>query len=131
MSFLITMSQKELHCLEVIQKIYDQRPGPVHWLISFETSRQVTVTSLRHCRHVWFPKLGQAPKPIPLSHSRSGNGKCSSWHLQGLSNKHIGLKLDLHEKTIKHHMTQIFTKLGVSNRTEAAMAFRDEIDPRR
>lgn len=49
----------------------------------------------------------------------------------GLSNKHIGLKLDLHEKTIKHHMTQIFTKLGVSNRTEAAMAFRDEIDRRR
>lgn len=49
----------------------------------------------------------------------------------GLSNKHIGLKLALHEKTIKHHMTQIFTKLGVSNRTEAAMAFRDEIDRRR
>lgn len=49
----------------------------------------------------------------------------------GLSNKHIGLKLDLHEKTIKHHMTQIFTKLEVSNRTEAAMAFRDEIERRR
>ena len=49
----------------------------------------------------------------------------------GLSNKHIGLKLDLHEKTIKHYMTQIFTKLEVSNRTEAAMAFRDELDRRR
>ncbi len=49
----------------------------------------------------------------------------------GLSNKHIGLKLDLHEKTIKHHMTQIFAKLEVSNRTEAAMAFRDEIERRR
>ncbi|MGG6896686.1 MULTISPECIES: response regulator [Rhizobium] len=49
----------------------------------------------------------------------------------GLSNKHIGLKLDLHEKTIKHHMTQIFTKLEVSNRTEAAMAFRDELEKRR
>ncbi|TXI05208.1 MAG: response regulator transcription factor [Rhizobium sp.] len=49
----------------------------------------------------------------------------------GLSNKHIGLKLDLHEKTIKHHMTQIFNKLEVSNRTEAAMAFRDELERRR
>lgn len=49
----------------------------------------------------------------------------------GLSNKHIGLKLDLHEKTIKHHMTQIFAKLEVSNRTEAAMAFRDELEKRR
>ncbi|WP_075292877.1 response regulator [Pararhizobium arenae] len=44
---------------------------------------------------------------------------------QGLSNKHIGLKLDLQEKTVKHHMTQILTKLGVSNRTEAALAWRD------
>ncbi|MBB5576129.1 DNA-binding NarL/FixJ family response regulator [Rhizobium paranaense] len=48
----------------------------------------------------------------------------------GLSNKHIGLKLDLHEKTVKHHMTQIFAKLGVANRTEAAMAFRDALDER-
>jgi len=46
----------------------------------------------------------------------------------GMSNKQIGLKLDLHEKTVKHHMTQIFTKLGVANRTEAAMAFRDALD---
>ncbi|AYG62723.1 response regulator transcription factor [Rhizobium jaguaris] len=48
----------------------------------------------------------------------------------GLSNKQIGLKLDLHEKTVKHHMTQIFTKLGVANRTEAAMAFRDALERR-
>jgi len=48
----------------------------------------------------------------------------------GLSNKQIGLKLDLHEKTVKHHMTQIFTKLGVANRTEAAMAFRDAVEKR-
>ncbi|ACM30218.1 response regulator transcription factor [Agrobacterium sp. SHOUNA12C] len=46
----------------------------------------------------------------------------------GLSNKQIGLKLDLHEKTVKHHMTQIFTKLGVANRTEAAMVFRDALE---
>lgn len=43
----------------------------------------------------------------------------------GLSNKRIARDLDLHEKTIKHHLTRIFTKLNVSNRTEAAMAFRD------
>ncbi|MDK4741202.1 response regulator [Rhizobium sp. LEGMi198b] len=49
---------------------------------------------------------------------------------EGLSNKHIGLKLDLHEKTVKHHMTQIFAKLGVANRTEAAMAFRDALENR-
>lgn len=43
----------------------------------------------------------------------------------GLSNKRIGRELDLHEKTVKHHMTRIFTKLKVSNRTEAAMMLRD------
>ncbi|KQV40019.1 MULTISPECIES: response regulator transcription factor [unclassified Rhizobium] len=43
----------------------------------------------------------------------------------GLSNKCIGRELDLHEKTVKHHMTRIFSKLKVKNRTEAAMALRD------
>ncbi|MBY5357493.1 response regulator transcription factor [Rhizobium leguminosarum] len=44
---------------------------------------------------------------------------------QGLSNKHIGLRLDLQEKTVKHHMTQILSKLGASNRTEAALQWRE------
>ncbi|MGD9479555.1 UNVERIFIED_ORG: response regulator transcription factor (plasmid) [Roseateles sp. XES5] len=43
----------------------------------------------------------------------------------GMSNKHVAIELDLQEKTVKHHMTQILTKLGVANRTEAAMALRD------
>ncbi|SDA99679.1 response regulator transcription factor [Sinorhizobium sp. NFACC03] len=43
----------------------------------------------------------------------------------GMSNKHIAIQLDLQEKTVKHHMTQIMTKLGVGNRTEAAMVLRD------
>ncbi|APO71547.1 response regulator CheY-like domain-containing protein (plasmid) [Rhizobium gallicum] len=46
----------------------------------------------------------------------------------GLSNKEVARKLDLHEKTIKHHMTQVMAKLDVNNRTEAAMVFRDAID---
>jgi DNA-binding NarL/FixJ family response regulator len=41
----------------------------------------------------------------------------------GLSNKEIAIRLDLHEKTVKHHMTAILTKLRASNRTEAAMKF--------
>lgn len=45
----------------------------------------------------------------------------------GLSNKSIAIKLELHEKTIKHHMTRIFTKLGVANRTAAAIAWNEAI----
>jgi DNA-binding NarL/FixJ family response regulator len=45
----------------------------------------------------------------------------------GFSNKQIAIELDLQEKTIKHQMTRIFSKLAVSNRTEAAMVFRDAL----
>jgi two-component system nitrate/nitrite response regulator NarL len=47
---------------------------------------------------------------------------------EGMSNKVIALKLDLMEKTVKHHMTQILSKLRISNRTEAALAWRDAVD---
>ncbi len=46
----------------------------------------------------------------------------------GLSNKRIALELKLQEKTVKHHMTSILSKLNVSNRTEAAMLLRDSRD---
>jgi DNA-binding NarL/FixJ family response regulator len=40
---------------------------------------------------------------------------------QGLTNREIGTRLHLAEKTIKHHMTQVLTKLHVRSRTEAAL----------
>ena len=49
---------------------------------------------------------------------------------EGLSNKRIALKLDLQEKTVKHHMSRILAKLNVSNRTEATMTLRDASDHR-
>jgi len=42
--------------------------------------------------------------------------------VQGLSNKDIATQLGLSEATIKMHITSIFKGLGVSNRTQAAMA---------
>jgi two-component system, NarL family, nitrate/nitrite response regulator NarL len=39
----------------------------------------------------------------------------------GLSNKEIGQKLFLSEKTVKHYMTNILQKLQVRNRVEAAL----------
>lgn len=47
----------------------------------------------------------------------------------GQSNKRVALALDLHEKSIKRYMTQIFRKLQVTNRTEAAMVLRDHHKP--
>lgn len=39
----------------------------------------------------------------------------------GLHNKDIAARLGVHEQTIKNYLSIILTKLGVSNRTEAAL----------
>jgi two-component system, NarL family, nitrate/nitrite response regulator NarL len=39
----------------------------------------------------------------------------------GLSNRDIARKLSISEDTVKHHLTQIFSKTGVSNRLELAL----------
>lgn len=44
----------------------------------------------------------------------------------GRSNLEIGGELDLREKTVKYHMTNIMKKLKVRNRVEAALLAREE-----
>ena len=47
--------------------------------------------------------------------------------VQGRSNKEIGNTLDLSEKTIKHHLTNILQKLRVRNRVEAALMMSNHL----
>lgn len=42
--------------------------------------------------------------------------------VEGMSNRDISTHLFLSEKTVKAHLAAVFRKLGVSNRTQAAMA---------
>lgn len=44
---------------------------------------------------------------------------------EGLTNKGIGKKLGISERTVKAHLTAIFSKLEVSDRTQAAIWVRD------
>ena len=44
---------------------------------------------------------------------------------RGESNKAIARELGLSEHTIKIHISAIFKALGVNNRTEAALAYRE------
>ena len=44
---------------------------------------------------------------------------------EGLTNKGIGKKLGISERTVKAHLTAIFSKLEVSDRTQAANWVRD------
>jgi DNA-binding NarL/FixJ family response regulator len=39
----------------------------------------------------------------------------------GLSNKRIAMRLEISEKTVKAHLTRIYSQLGVADRTEAAL----------
>lgn len=44
---------------------------------------------------------------------------------RGATNKDIAVQLDIVEGTVKNHMTSIFTKLGVTDRTQAALRARE------
>jgi two-component system nitrate/nitrite response regulator NarL len=46
---------------------------------------------------------------------------------RGLSNKEIGLELNIQEKTVKHYMTNILQRLQVRNRVEAALLARNHL----
>lgn len=40
---------------------------------------------------------------------------------QGLANKQIARRLDISERTVKAHLTSVFARIGVSDRTQAAL----------
>ena len=44
---------------------------------------------------------------------------------QGLLNKQIADRLDVQERTVKAHLSAIFERLGVRNRTQAGVVLRE------
>ena len=44
---------------------------------------------------------------------------------QGLLNKQIANRLDVQERTVKAHLSAIFNRLGVRNRTQAGVVLRE------
>ena len=47
----------------------------------------------------------------------------------GLANKAIARRLSIAEKTVKAHLTRIFSVIGVTDRTQAALWARDNLSP--
>lgn len=45
----------------------------------------------------------------------------------GRSNRQVGMEFSICERTVKHHLTNIFKKVGVSSRLELAVLVRDKI----
>jgi DNA-binding NarL/FixJ family response regulator len=63
-----------------------------------------------------------APLPEPLS---AREQEILGWMAKGLSNKEIALRLSLTEGTVKNYISVIFQKLGVQDRTQAALRARE------
>lgn len=47
----------------------------------------------------------------------------------GLANKAIARRLSITERTVKSHLTNIFTRIGVTDRTQAALWAKDHLPP--
>jgi DNA-binding NarL/FixJ family response regulator len=45
---------------------------------------------------------------------------------RGHSNREIGGKLEVQEKTVKFHVTNVLRKLGARNRVEAALLLKEK-----
>lgn len=66
---------------------------------------------------------GRAPEPAPQpSNLTAREQEILQLLVEGQSNRTISEHLYLSEKTVKAHLAAVFRKLGVSNRTQAAMA---------
>jgi two-component system, NarL family, nitrate/nitrite response regulator NarL len=66
-------------------------------------------------------EMSQERTSDPLAELSSRERQVLELVANGLSNQEIGVKLGLAEKTIKHYMTNILTKLQVRSRVEAAL----------
>jgi len=60
-----------------------------------------------------FQHYGLTPREIELL----------SWAAQGISNKEIGIILNISLHTVSKHLEHIYTKLGVDSRTAAVVWF--------
>lgn len=68
-------------------------------------------------------RFSQHPPPHPFApdHLTQREADLLELMVKGLSNKEIALTLSLSENTVKYHVKHILQKLGVQNRTEAAV----------
>lgn len=65
--------------------------------------------------------LGKASKPDPLTALTPQEHRILQMISTGLGNREIGERLGVREKTVKYHVTNLFRKLNVRNRVEAAL----------
>jgi len=65
--------------------------------------------------------LDAQSEPDPLRGLSDREREVLALLVEGLPNKLIARRLEISEKTVKSHLTQIFRELGVTDRTQAAL----------
>lgn len=151
---LLDFKMPDMHGLHSLQKALALRGGQRVALISGEASRAVAEQALELGAAGFVPKTlpgkslvnaikfmasGEQYAPVDFM---TANEETSTTHplmdklsqreqqvlrglTEGKSNKEIARDLDLTEPTIKLHMKTLYRKLGVGNRTQAAIVAHD------
>lgn len=66
------------------------------------------------------PGYGEgAGEESPIEPLTAREKEVLQWMAQGLANKQIALSLGISEHTVKFHLSSLYAKMGISNRTEA------------
>jgi DNA-binding NarL/FixJ family response regulator len=74
--------------------------------------------------------LSQRPRPATVDLTERED-QVVALLSQGLSNKQIGRKLGIAERTVKSHLTSAYQRLGVTDRVQAALLYISGQDPSR
>lgn len=130
---IVTMHRKDHQVLQAIKS------GARGYLLKTATSQELAATIRRvHAGHVQIePELtgtlvdefrrlshlnSTSPQMADLSEKEIDILRCVA---MGLSNKEVAERLSYSEKTVKNYLSAIFQKLGIRDRTQAAiLAFR-------
>lgn len=121
----------------------DDIETPVQYFVAGSGSAQATesVRLIQDLFRLISPPAAPQPEPAPAAASRTrvkgAHGILTERELEilrligaGLSNRAIAQQLFLSQSTVKTHITHLLLKLGLNNRTEAALfAVRESLCP--
>ena len=71
--------------------------------------------------------LPRADAPVPADQLSQREQQVLRLAAQGMANKQIGRALGITERTVKVHLGNVFRRIGVADRTSAAMWARDHL----
>ena len=131
---LLDLNMPGAHGFSGLVFMRGQYPGLPVVVVSGSEEMQVMRRSIDYGASGFIPKSAPLPTITDFSEKLASltpqQFRVLGMLAEGLLNKQIAYDLDVSEATIKAHITAVFRKLGVRNRTQAVIAIQQmEIDP--